>query len=110
MNSKDKIIDYISNLPEIIRLHELESFFDKNEEIKNKLNELNTIKKKMVNSKEFNQINQYKIYKNDYDNLLNEINEYPFMEEYLELLEFANNLLNEIKDKIEFKLDKIINE
>jgi len=110
VNSKDKIIDYISNLPEIIRLHELESFFDKNEEIKNKLNELNTIKKKMVNSKEFNQINQYKIYKNDYDNLLNEINEYPFMEEYLELLEFANNLLNEIKDKIEFKLDKIINE
>lgn len=104
MNSVDKIIDYLNNLEEIKRLHELEHYVDNNQKIKSKLNELNDIKKKMVNSKEFNQINQYKIYKAEYDNLYKELCDLPFVEEYIELVEYANNLLSEIKDTIESKI------
>ena len=104
MNNLDEIISYINDLPEIKRLHELDSFIDKNERIKNKINDINDIKKKMVNSKEFNQINQYKEYKEEYEKLLSELNDMPFIEEYLELVDYANNLLFEIKDRIEAKI------
>ena len=60
----------------------------------------------MVNSKEFNQINQYKVYKEEYDTLYNEVLEFPFVEEYLELLEEANNTLLDICYIIENKINK----
>lgn len=104
MNSVNDIIDYINNINEIKRLHELEHYIDNNELIQNKLKELNSIKKKMVNSKEFNQFNQYKIYKEEYDKLYNELCDLPFVEEYIELIEYSNNLLEEIKLNIESKI------
>ena len=58
----------------------------------------------MVNSKEFNQINQYKVYKDDYDKLQIEVLEFPFVEEYLDLLEEANNKLLDICYIIENKI------
>lgn len=104
MNSVNDIVDYINNLAEIKRLHELEHYIDNNQTIKTKMEELNLIKKKMVNSKEFNQINQYKIYKEEYNILYNELCDLPFVEEYIELVEYANNLLISIKDSIESKI------
>ena len=59
----------------------------------------------MVNSKEFNQINQYKVYKDDYDKLQIEVLEFPFVEEYLDLLEEANNKLLDICYIIENKIN-----
>lgn len=104
MNSVNDIVDYINNLAEIKRLHELEHYIDNNQTIKTKMEELNLIKKKMVNSKEFNQINQYKIYKEEYNILYNELCDLPFVEEYIELVEYANNLLISIKDSIESRI------
>ena len=108
MNSTDKIIDYLNNLEEVKRFKELDNYITKNKSINDKIIELNEVKKKMVNSKEFNQINQYSVYKKEYDSIYNEIINMPFVEEYLELKEYVINLLNDIKADIEYKIEEII--
>ena len=108
MNSIDDIISYLNSLPEVIRLKELEKYIDNNPKINSKIKELKDIQKKMVTSKEFNQLNQYKEYKNEYDSLLNEINDMPFVEEYLELLEIVDNILKNLTDDIEYKIEEIM--
>ena len=108
MNSTDKIIDYLNSLEEVKRFKELDNYITRNKAINNKIVELNVIKKKMVNSKEFNQINQYSVYKKEYDSIYNEIINMPFIEEYLELKEYVINLLNDIKTDIEDRIEEII--
>ena len=109
MNSKNKIIEYFNSLPEVARIKELEHYIDNNEKIKKAFNELKDIQKKMVASKEYNQINQYKIYKIDYENKRCELYDLPFVEEYLELLEYVDNLLIDFTNKIEEGIEKKIN-
>ena len=88
------------------RIQSLEKIIDNNPTLNEKLNSLKDLQKKMVNAKEFNQINQYKAYKEEYDKLYAEILEFPFVEEYLELLEQANNILLDICYIIENKINK----
>ena len=104
-----ELIDYFNSLPEVKRVHELEHFIDNNKEINSKLNDIKIIKKQMVNAKEFNQTNMYNEYKKQYDSLYSELLELPFVEEYLELLEIVNNMLLELTNSIEYKLNNIIN-
>jgi len=108
VNSTKEIIEYLNNLEEVKRFKKLEEIINNNLTIKNKLNELNDIKKKMVNSKEFNQINQYSIYKKEYDKIYNELIDMPFVEEYFELKEYVYNLLNNLKNDIEYQIEELI--
>jgi len=108
VNSTKEIIEYLNNLEEVKRFKKLEEIINNNHTIKNKLNELNDIKKKMVNSKEFNQINQYSIYKKEYDKIYNELIDMPFVEEYFELKEYVYNLLNNLKNDIEYQIEELI--
>jgi len=109
VNSKDKIISYFNSNVEIIRLKQLEKLIDKDEVLKEKIKDLKIIQQKMINSKEYNLINQYKIDKKSYDNLLSDINDYPFMSEYLDLLDYANNELKYLSNGISEEIDKLIN-
>lgn len=109
MNSKDKLIEYFNNLEEVKRIKELEGYIDNNKDIKNKFNELKDLQKKLVNAKEYNQINQYNVYLKEYNNLKNELLDLPFVEEYLELLDYVNNMLNYLTKSIEMDIDKKIN-
>ena len=109
MNSKDKLIEYFNNLEEVKRIKELEGYIDNNKDIKNKFNELKDLQKKLVNAKEYNQINQYNVYLKEYNNLKNELLDLPFVEEYLELLDYVNNMLNYLTKSIEIDIDKKIN-
>ena len=109
MNSKDKIIEYFNSLPEVKRIKELEHYIDNNEKIKNAFNEIKALQKQMVNSKEFNQINQYNQLKKEYDIKLKEYMDLPFVEEYSELIEYVNNILINLSKEIEYQIDKKIN-
>ena len=102
----NKLKEEFLNTDLVKRIHSLEKVIDNNENINSKLIELKELQKKMVNAKEFNQINQYKVYKEEYDDLYDEILEFPFVEEYLELLEEANNKLLDICYIIENKINK----
>ncbi len=109
MTSKEEIISYFNSKDEVKRLKELEHLIDKDDALKNKINELKSLQQKMINSKEYNLINQYKEDKRLYDELLKEINDYPFMGEYLDLLELVNNELRYLTDGINEEIDKLIN-
>lgn len=97
------------SLPEVIRIQELEKYIDNNVSINNKLNELKEKQKQMVNAKEYNQLNQYKIYLDEYNSLKSELLDLPFVEEYLELLEIVNEKLTSLTNEIEYRLNKAIN-
>ncbi len=109
MNSTDKLIESINDLPEVKRLKELDNYINNNKAINDKLNEMRTIQKKMVNAKEFDQMNQYIEYKKEYDGIIKELYDLPFVEEYMELLDYVNNILGNIKDRIESEIDNKIN-
>ncbi len=109
MNSKDKLIEYFNNLEEVKRIKELEGYIDNNKDIKNKFNELKDLQKKLVNAEEYNQTNQYNLYLKEYNNLKNELLDLPFVEEYLELLDYVNNMLSYLTKSIEIDIDKKIN-
>ena len=102
----NKLKEEFLNTELVKRIHSLEKYIDNNEKLNTKLKELKNLQKKMVNAKEFNQMNQYKEYKDEYDNLYNEVLDFPFVEEYLELLEEANNKLLDICFIIENKINK----
>ena len=102
----NKLKEEFLNTELVKRIHSLEKYIDNNDNLNSKLKELKNLQKKMVNAKEFNQMNQYKAYKEEYDNLYNEVLEFPFVEEYLELLEEANNKLLDICYIIENKINK----
>ena len=109
MNSLDAIKAYFMDLPEVKRIKELEPYIDNNKEIKAKFKELKEIQKQMVNSKEYNQFNQLKALKVDYELKRKELLNLPFVEEYLELLDIVDNMLVTLADGIENNINKKIN-
>ena len=109
MKTKDEIIKYFNDLEEVKRIKELEPYIKNNEEINNKFNELKDIQKQMINSKEFNQFNQYNALKKEYELKKEELLNLPFVEEYLELVDEVNNILNNLSNEINYLIDKEIN-
>ena len=107
--TKDKIKDYLNSLPEVIRIHELEGYIDNNEEIKARLKKMRLIQKQMVNSREYNQMRQYKLQRDEYEKIKAELLDLPFVEEYLELLDIVDNILLTLTNEIENKINKKIN-
>ena len=105
----NKLLDYFNNIPEVIRLKELKKYIESNEKIINKFDEIKDIQKKIVNAKEFNQINQLKIYEDEYKKANEELLEIPFVEEYLELMDYVNNMLKNLSESLEYELNKKIN-
>lgn len=103
------LLDYFNNIPEVIRIKEIKKYIESNENILNKFEEIKNVQKKIVNAKEFNQFNQLKVYEEEYKNLKEELLDIPFVEEYLELVDYVNSLLKSLVDEIDYNLSKKIN-
>ncbi|MDE7264321.1 MAG: YlbF family regulator [Anaeroplasmataceae bacterium] len=97
----NKLIEAFLELPEVKRIHELEQGLLKNETIQLLNSELKQLQKQMVHAKEFHQEKQYKQYKEKYDEVYAKLLDYPFVEEYLELLEQVHRDLLAITQQIE---------
>ena len=93
-------------LPEVQRIHELEHLLDQNENLKHLMLKLKSIQKQMVHAKEFHQVNQYAIYKKEYDSIYAQILDFPFVEEYLDLLNTAFQYLNDTANIVQDKINK----
>lgn len=102
--NNEKIIYYFNNDPRVIRIKELENYIDNNEIIQNKYKELLNLQKKLINSKEFKQIRQYKIYQNMYKNMKDEFLDLPFVEEYIELINECYDEIKDFRDQVEEKI------
>ena len=61
----NNIINAFNELPLTKRLHELEDKIDSDNVLKEKIDCLKSKQKQMINAKEFNQWNQYSIYKKE---------------------------------------------
>ena len=109
MSRIDGVVEYFNSLPEVKRIHELENFIDNNKEIKKLFLEIKRLQKQIVNSKEYNQIKQYTIQMNEYDNLKAKLLDFPFVEEYLEALDIIYNELSMFTANVSEKLDKLLN-
>lgn len=109
MKRNSKLIEEFSKLPEVIRLKELDEYISNNTSISNKFSEAKLLQKKMVNSKEFNQPNQYKEYKMEYDKILEELYDMPFVEEYLELVDTINEEIKNCFGLVEGIINKKLN-
>ncbi len=101
----NKLTELFLELPEVKRIKELEKFINNNLTLNEKINNLKLIQKKLVNAKEYHQQKQYILYKEEYDKVYSEILDFPFVEEYLELLEDVNQLLNQVTGIIEDKIN-----
>lgn len=106
MNKKEELLESIKELPLVKRIHELESYIDNNKRINELFKNLKEVSKQMVISKHIGHFENYKIYKEEYDEIKKECISYPFVEEYLDLLDEANELVKEIS----FIIEKDINE
>ena len=109
MTSKEKIIQYFNDLEEVKRLKELEPYIKSNNEINKKFDELKDIQKKMVASKELELTNQYLIYQKEYNKTKEELLDLPFVDEYLELVDYVNQMLDNLANEINYLIDKDIN-
>ncbi|MCM1130242.1 MAG: YlbF family regulator [Roseburia sp.] len=96
----------IISLPLVQRIKELERVLDSDKELNTAIQRLKSIQKQMASAKEFQQSKQYALYKKDYDELNEWILDFPFVEEYVELLEEANDLLQTIAKRIESKINE----
>ncbi len=105
----NKLLDYFNNIPEVIRLKELKNYIESNEKIINKFDEIKNVQKQIVNAKEFNQINQLKVYEDEYKRLNQELLDIPFVEEYLELMNYVDQMINSYVKEVEYQIDKKIN-
>ncbi len=105
----NKLLDYFNNIPEVIRLKELKNYIESNEKIINKFDEIKNVQKQIVNAKEFNQINQLKVYEDEYKRLNQELLDIPFVEEYLELMNYVDQMINSFVKEVEYQIDKKIN-
>lgn len=109
MKTKKEIIDYFNNLEEVKRIKELEPYIKNDQTINKKFKELKSIQKHMVAAKEFDQINQYNVYKKQYDDIKKELFDLPFVEEYLELVDYVNQILNNLISNVNNLIEKDIN-
>jgi len=105
----NKLLDYFNNIPEVIRLKELKNYIESNEKIINKFDEIKNVQKQIVNAREFNQINQLKVYEDEYKRLNQELLDIPFVEEYLELMNYVDQMINSFVKEVEYQIDKKIN-
>ncbi len=105
----NKLLYYFNNIPEVIRLKELKNYIESNEKIINKFDEIKNVQKQIVNAKEFNQINQLKVYEDEYKRLNQELLDIPFVEEYLELMNYVDQMINSFVKEVEYQIDKKIN-
>lgn len=105
---KEVKVEFLAT-PEVKRIKELEAFIDNNDDINTLFIRLKEIQKQMVHAREYNQPNQYNIYKDEYNSVYNELLDMPFMEEYLELLEIVDGRLSSFTYTVEKEINKIIN-
>ena len=101
MKEKEKLISMLLENEEIKRYKRIEKHINENKKLKAKMNELKSIQKQLVNAKEINKINAIEEFQNRYNLLLNEIEEYPLMSDYLALQSEINDMMKEIVSIIE---------
>lgn len=106
MINLDSLFHVLDKDPYLQRLWRLENAMDKNEEIVNLINRKKEISKNMINSKVIGLTNNYEALKSEYDNINEQIKDIPFLDEFLDLLDYYNQYLKTIISYLEESINK----
>lgn len=109
MTEKEKLIEMIKNNESIKRYQAIEKVLNDNEDLKSKINKLKTIQKQLINAKEINKPEAIKHFDKMYNELLEEIEAYPLMSDYLALQGDINDMIQHITQIIEDGVNKELN-
>lgn len=105
MKTKNKIIKNINNNEKVIRYKELEQIINNNEKIQDYLSKIKTIQKEIVHAKALGKLEKLKQLKLEYNKMLDEINSFPLMAEYMDLQEEINDFLQNMKEMLEIGIN-----
>jgi len=106
MTEKEKLIQMLSNDPEINRYKRIETMINEHKELKKKINLLKNLQKQLVNAKQIEKTEAIKQFQKQYDEQLDEIENYPLMSDYLALQSDINDMIQSIVDIIEEGIEK----
>ncbi len=110
MSEKEQLIELIKDNETIKRYKQIEVVINKDKQLKRNINKLKTIQKQLVNAKEIGKMKAVEKFQSEFDLLLEEIETYPLMTEYLDLQDEINQMLKDVLNIIEDKInDKIEN-
>ncbi len=109
LTEKEKLIEMIKNNETIKRYQAIEKVLNDNKELKLKINKLKTIQKQLINAKEINKPESIKHFDRLYHELLEEIEAYPLMSDYLALQGDINDMIQHITQIIEDGVNKELN-
>ncbi len=91
----------IKNNEQIQRYKAIEKVINDNQDLKNKINQLKTVQKQLVNAKEIQKEKAIIHFQEIYDSLLEEIESYPLMSDYLALQGDINEMIQAIAEILE---------
>ena len=106
MTEKEKLIQMIKNDETIQRYKRIEKHINSNPELKAKMGMLKNIQKQLVNAKHIGKTQAVSTFQKRYDTLLEEIENYPLMSDYLALQSDINEMIQEIVTLIEEGIEK----
>jgi cell fate (sporulation/competence/biofilm development) regulator YmcA (YheA/YmcA/DUF963 family) len=109
LTEKEKLIEMIKNNETIKRYQAIEKVLNSNKELKQKINKLKSIQKQLVNAKQINKTESIKHFDKLYNELLEEIEAYPLMSDYLALQGDINDMIQHITQIIEDGVNKELN-
>ncbi len=106
MTEKEKLINMILQNEEIQRYKRIEKLINNNIELKDKVNQLKDLQKQLINAKQIQKKQAIIEFEGRYNLLLNEIETYPLMSDYLALQGDINEMLQHIQFILEDGIKK----
>lgn len=106
MSKKNELIEMVSNLDELETYKKLERLVNDDKSLKKRISEMKSIQKQLVNAKTIGKNNAIQQFENEYETVKRSIEEIPKVDIYLDLQNEINELLKEIKEIIEFEVNK----
>lgn len=105
MINLDNLFNVLAHDPYLERLKKLEKAMDSNPEITNLIKQKQQISQNMINSKVIGLTNNYLALKEEYNQIEEKIKDIPFLDEYLDLLNYYNTYLKTIMSYLEDKIN-----
>lgn len=100
----NNLLDFLKNTEELKKLQELNDYFYQNRELYDKIELMKELQRKYIVSKSKGDLEVASIAKKNYEDMVSEIIDYPFVEEYFDLLNLFHNTLELIEKEMEKEL------
>ncbi|MCK9235915.1 MAG: YlbF family regulator [Acholeplasmataceae bacterium] len=101
MTEKTKLLQMMKEHPKIQRYQRIEKAIHENEGLKAKLKQLKDLQKQLINAKELQKPKAIALFTDQYNALLESIEEFPLMSEYLALQSEINETIQSIAEILE---------